>query len=308
MPGQPERIVVRMHTPTRTTTEHPMRTPTPTTLGHTGQTLRDLAARLVRRGSPRTCGHERTSGTGGRRLVLVDLDNITGMTDLHTEQWRSLLHRLRPALGATDRDHLIIAMCRRTLAQAMVALAEVPAQLLAKDGPDGAELAIDDAVDLAHAATRYTTLVIVSGDHYFTRLAHDARRRGMHVHQVASRRTGCSRALRRAATTCSELDPERLIRGDHDRIPHRCLVSSSVSIHRPPARPTTPRKGGDTMKKNSYGGSRKSGSSSTGKTRTASSGVSAARLHQRSGASNAFGGYTKVNNSDGTFRMRKTGK
>ena len=62
------------------------------------------------------------------------------------------------------------------------------------------------------------------------------------------------------------------------------------------------------MKKNSYGGAGRSGLSSTGKTRTASSGVSAARLHQKSGASNAFGGYTKVSNSDGTFRMRKTGK
>ena len=116
-----------------------MRTPTPTTLGHTGPTPRDLAGRLGRRGSPRTCGYERKTETGGRRLVLVDLDNVTGMTDLHTEQWRSLLGGLRPALGATDRDHLIIAMCRRTLAQAMVALAEVPGQLLAKDGPDGAE-------------------------------------------------------------------------------------------------------------------------------------------------------------------------
>jgi hypothetical protein len=175
--------------------------------------------------------------TGGRRLVLVDLDNVTGMTDLPTDKWRSLLQGLRPALGLTDRDHLIIAMCRHTLAQAMAALAETPAQLLVKDGPDGAELAIDDALDLAHAATRYTTLVIVSGDHYFTRLAHDAHRRGMHVHQVASRRSGCSYALRLAAHTWSELDPDRLIRGDRARIPHRCLVNSSVSVRRPPASP-----------------------------------------------------------------------
>ena len=73
------------------------------------------------------------------------------------------------------------------------------------------------------------------------------------------------------------------------------------------------------MKKSSYGGFRRSGSYSTGKTRAASSGdsaarlhqksgVSAARLHQKSGASNTFGGYTKVSNNDGTFRMRKTGK
>lgn len=36
--------------------------------------------------------------------------------------------------------------------------------------------------------------------------------------------------------------------------------------------------------------------------------VSAARLHQKSGSGNAFGGYTKVNHSNGTFSMRKSGK
>ena len=36
--------------------------------------------------------------------------------------------------------------------------------------------------------------------------------------------------------------------------------------------------------------------------------VSAARLDQRSGSNNSFGGYTKVNRGDGTFRMRPTGK
>lgn len=36
--------------------------------------------------------------------------------------------------------------------------------------------------------------------------------------------------------------------------------------------------------------------------------ISPARLHQSSGANNAFGGYMKVNHSNGTFSMRKTGK
>lgn len=64
---------------------------------------------------------------------------------------------------------------------------------------------------------------------------------------------------------------------------------------------TEPRKEVRTMaKKSSSSGSSKSGSSSDA--------VSSARLHQKSGSSHAFGGYTKVNNSDGTFRMRKSGK
>jgi hypothetical protein len=55
----------------------------------------------------------------------------------------------------------------------------------------------------------------------------------------------------------------------------------------------------------SAGGRRygRSGSSSRG-----TRGVSAARLNQKSGASNSFGGYTKVNHGDGSFSMRRTVK
>lgn len=56
---------------------------------------------------------------------------------------------------------------------------------------------------------------------------------------------------------------------------------------------------------------RTSSGSSSGTSRGASSsrsGVSQARLSQRSGSSNAFGGFTKVKNTDGSFRMRPTQK
>ena len=49
-------------------------------------------------------------------------------------------------------------------------------------------------------------------------------------------------------------------------------------------------------------------SGSTGKSSASSRTVSSARLHQRSGASNSFGGVTKVNHNNGTFSMKKLGK
>jgi hypothetical protein len=61
-------------------------------------------------------------------------------------------------------------------------------------------------------------------------------------------------------------------------------------------------------KSRSYGGFGKSGSSPTDRSGSTSGGVSSARLHQKSGAANAFGGYTKVAKSNGTFTMRKSGK
>ncbi len=52
-------------------------------------------------------------------------------------------------------------------------------------------------------------------------------------------------------------------------------------------------------KKNSGGSYSKGGSSSKG--------VSAARLNQKSGSGNSFGGYTKVNQGNGNFTMKKSG-
>ncbi|WP_187994278.1 hypothetical protein [Schaalia sp. JY-X159] len=54
--------------------------------------------------------------------------------------------------------------------------------------------------------------------------------------------------------------------------------------------------------------SKSKSSRSSGSGKSSSRGVSASRLHQKSGASNSFGGYTKVQNSNGSFRMRPSGK
>ncbi len=43
-----------------------------------------------------------------------------------------------------------------------------------------------------------------------------------------------------------------------------------------------------------------------GKHSKSSKGVSVARLHQKSGPTNSFAGYTKVNKGNGNFAMKKT--
>lgn len=58
----------------------------------------------------------------------------------------------------------------------------------------------------------------------------------------------------------------------------------------------------------SSGSSARKGSSASGKSSSSTPRVSSARLNQKSGSSNSFGGYTKVNRGDGSFRMRKSGK
>ena len=49
-------------------------------------------------------------------------------------------------------------------------------------------------------------------------------------------------------------------------------------------------------------------SGNTGKSSSSFRTVSPARLSQRSGASNSFGGVTKQNHGNGTFSMKKLGK
>jgi hypothetical protein len=44
-----------------------------------------------------------------------------------------------------------------------------------------------------------------------------------------------------------------------------------------------------------------------GKGSSSARSVSAARLHQKSGTSNSFGGYTKVNRGNGSFMMKPIG-
>lgn len=45
---------------------------------------------------------------------------------------------------------------------------------------------------------------------------------------------------------------------------------------------------------------------SMGRSSSSAKAVSSARLSQKSGASNSFGGYTKVNLGNGNFTMKKT--
>jgi hypothetical protein len=58
----------------------------------------------------------------------------------------------------------------------------------------------------------------------------------------------------------------------------------------------------------SYGSSKSYSGKNYGSSGSSSRRVSSARLHQKSGSGNSFGGYTKVKQGDGAFKMRKTGR
>ena len=58
----------------------------------------------------------------------------------------------------------------------------------------------------------------------------------------------------------------------------------------------------------SGGGSTSGRGYGSGPSSRAAGGASPARLHQKAGSSNSFGGYTKVNYGNGTFSMKRAGK
>lgn len=130
-----------------------------------------------------------------RKIVLIDLENMlfgdhesaAAQSRQSSEQILSLAEARRPT------DHLIVG-CNPHLA--FVAKDLFPAaKIVTGKGKDGADLALVATIDLEHAASRFSELCIVSGDHAFSELAREARIHGLEVRVVAPH-AGLSTALR----------------------------------------------------------------------------------------------------------------
>ncbi|ABL80545.1 MULTISPECIES: NYN domain-containing protein [unclassified Nocardioides] len=140
----------------------------------------------------------------GRAIHLIDAENLLGGPNAAPEAFIEMWRVYRGGIVSTTSDQFVLAGSSFFFRNVLPALAGLGAQLLVRDGEDGAELALLDGLNLTHAADRFDRVVIASGDGMFEDLAIEARRRGLHVHQV----TGlgrCSAALSRAATTHAQL-------------------------------------------------------------------------------------------------------
>ena len=117
-----------------------------------------------------------------RKIVLIDMENMLfgaheHSQDLRTEEILNLAEARRPS-------DLIIVGCNPQLA--FQARNHFPkARIVTGHGEDGADRALIETLDLAHAADRFTELCIVSGDNAFASIAHAARREGLEVRVVA---------------------------------------------------------------------------------------------------------------------------
>ncbi|MHB8438976.1 MAG: NYN domain-containing protein [Acidimicrobiales bacterium] len=106
-------------------------------------------------------------------------------------------------MGASEHDHVVLAASGRTAFYA--GLAWPGQQVRVGHGPDGADKAILDTIDVRHVASTYRRVVVASGDHIFAPLVDRLRAEGLVVEVVAPTR-GIARAMRISAGRLRHFD------------------------------------------------------------------------------------------------------
>ena len=138
-----------------------------------------------------------------RRLHLVDIENLAGDSLPSLGQVREAqgFYADRLAFGAMDQVE--VASSHLTLLNA--ALGWPHAHYRVRSGPDGADLALLDVLRHENVATRFTHVVIGSGDGMFGRAAEGLGAGGVRVTVVSLQRS-LSASLARAARHVVYLD------------------------------------------------------------------------------------------------------
>lgn len=132
----------------------------------------------------------------GRRLVLVDIENIAGGAGLTSEAVRSAKNALVGAGDLAGSDHVVVGTSHIGLLA--VGANWKGARYVVRSGPDGADLALLD-VFTERVAARYEAVLLASGDGIFAPAVAELGAAGVAT-TVIGRRCCMSRALRMAAT------------------------------------------------------------------------------------------------------------
>lgn len=142
-----------------------------------------------------------STGQRPRSCHLIDIENQVGGPAASVEDIQRWWQIYRDeAVGIRPGDQVIVGASHFAAKNVWFALPMVGIQRRVKSGPDGAETAILDALDLDHLSRSFYRLVIASSDHFFAAIAYKARALGMEVHMVIGRGVP-SRALLAACPT-----------------------------------------------------------------------------------------------------------
>jgi hypothetical protein len=166
----------------------------------------------------------------GRRLHLIDADNLAGSGYPSTAQVREVHDAYGAAVRPGPLDHTIIACSH--MSGVDVGLEWQGAQLFWRSGPDGADLVLLDALDrIDDIASRFAGVVVGSGDGIFSYAADSIRAAGIPV-VVAWGRGRLAYRLERAASGTVAIFSAR-------------VTARSAGGHASPSRPRIAARPGD---------------------------------------------------------------
>ena len=118
----------------------------------------------------------------GRRLVLVDIENVLGGAVLHDAAARWTKEQVQDVLGAGMVDHVVIGISHIGLVP--VGCTWTNLRYVVGSGPDGADHALLAVLD-EDIESRFDEVVLVSGDGIFTDRVSSLAARGVQVTVVA---------------------------------------------------------------------------------------------------------------------------
>jgi hypothetical protein len=132
----------------------------------------------------------------GRRLVVVDIENVVGGSVRTIQQAAAAHEAVRRTVALTGIEQVVIGSSPAGVLPS--GLGWRGARLVARPGANGADLALLQILTDERIAERFDEVVLVSGDAIFTEAVADLGAAGVHV-TVVSRHEACSKRLRLAA-------------------------------------------------------------------------------------------------------------
>lgn len=135
----------------------------------------------------------------GRRLVVVDIENMVGGAVMAAEDAAQARRCLQEAVGLREDEQVIIATSHISFMAAALGWQGAHRNLPPRSGKDGADLALLDVLTGERVEERFDEVVLASGDGIFTDVVAALGAAGVKV-TVVAHRDGCSKRLRMAAS------------------------------------------------------------------------------------------------------------
>lgn len=132
---------------------------------------------------------------GGRRFIVVDMENIVGGGVLSVEAGEWVRKEIVAVIGERVGDQVVVGTARNGCLNA--GLAWTGARRVMRDGASGADLALLEVLG-EDIEARFAEVIVISGDHIFSERVSEIAGSGLKVTVVGVRRR-TSIALRIAA-------------------------------------------------------------------------------------------------------------